>query len=80
MWINYRRLTYIETSNCMNEVKSYCMRVENIYPIYKSNRDREKSVQKIYEELQLIFYHKSQSEKNCFLIEKEQTVDEKKGN
>ncbi|WP_170313426.1 hypothetical protein [Lacrimispora amygdalina] len=56
------------------------MRVENIYPIYKSNRDREKSVQKIYEELQLIFYHKSQSEKNCSLIEKEQTVDEKKGN
>jgi len=64
----------------MNEVKSYCMRVENIYPNYKSNCDREKSVQKIYEELQLIFYHKSQSEKNYSLIEKEQMVDEKKGN
>ena len=57
----------------MIEVKSYCMRVENIYPVYKSNHEREEAVQKVYNELQLILFHKSQSEKNC-------SSDAKKGN
>lgn len=49
------------------------MRVENIYPVYKSNYEREEAVQKVYNELQLILFHKSQSEKNC-------SSDAKKGN
>ena len=57
----------------MIEVKSYCMRVENIYPVYKSNHEREEAVQKVYNELQLILFHKSQSEKKC-------SSDAKKGN
>lgn len=55
------------------------MRVEHIYPVYKSIQDRENSLQKVYEELQLVFFHKSQSEKNGSLLEKEQTVHIKKG-
>jgi hypothetical protein len=79
MWIKYHWLTYIETSNYINEVNSYCMRVENSYPVYKTIQDRENSVQKVYEELQLVFFHKSQSEKNGSLLVKEQMVHKKKG-
>lgn len=56
MWIKYQWLTYIETSNYINEVNTYCMRVENIYPVYKNIQDREIHVQKVYEELQLVFF------------------------
>lgn len=55
------------------------MRVENIYPVYKTIQDREIHVQKVYEELQLIFFNKSQSEKNGSLLVKEQVVHIKKG-
>lgn len=79
MWIKYQWLTYIETSNYINEVNSYCMRVENIYPVYHAIQDREHHVQKVYEELQLVFFNKSQSEKNGSLLVKEQVVHIKKG-
>lgn len=55
------------------------MRVENVYPVYKTFQDRENHVQKVYEELQLIFFHKSQSEKNGSLLVKEQMVHNKEG-
>ena len=55
------------------------MRVENIYPVYKTTQDRENHVQKIYEELQLVFFNKSQSEKDGSLLVKEQVVHIKKG-
>ena len=46
----------------LNGVKMHCMRVENQYPIYKSAQERERLVQKTYEELQLILYHKSNTD------------------
>ncbi len=55
------------------------MRVENIYPVYHAIQDREHHVQKVYEELQLIFFNKSQSEKNGSLLVQEQMVHIKKG-
>ena len=54
------------------------MRVENIYPVYKTIKDRENHVQKVYEELQVVFLNKSQSEKSSLLV-KEQMVHIKKG-
>jgi len=55
------------------------MRVENVYPVYKTIQERENHVQKVYDELQLVFFHKSQSEKNGSLLVKEQMVHKKKG-
>lgn len=39
------------------------MRIENIYPEYENGEEREKSVQEVYTELQLIFYNKSREKR-----------------
>lgn len=58
----------------------YYMRVENVFPDYKDALEREKSVQEAYTELQLIFYNKSENQKNSTLSKREKIIDFKKGN
>lgn len=66
-------------TDVLNGVKTHCMKVENQYPSYKSTQERERLVQKTYEELQRILYHKSKTDQKNSFSQKEQSFEFRKG-
>lgn len=57
----------------------YFMRVENVFPNYKSAHERAKSVQETYTELQIILYNNSEKRKDGSQSKNEQIIKFKKG-